>query len=360
MNINEQLHELATAGGVAYAPSDDLVASLLSKTRRVRATRQSAATLASAIGAVALGMAATQAYNAAKEDPAFRDRNIINNKDGLSQIELYRAKFGQENPTRTYESTDLSDIIDKLRQAAKPPTPPTKPTTVLPASGGTTTTKPSGGSSGGDPYAQCKADHPPKPYKTYDCKTGQWVVNAGWYKDPDSGQYYECTNQPAYEGYTYDCSKGAYVPKSGYFLLGNGHIYKNILWTDAATGQTSWGNWSGTGWGWDNKAVRTSGSSDTYYDDYVYMGSNASWSGSTCVGVERTKWNAPMKASCMPEFKVAASGKTYKMKDGIAWVLMNPSLKWHDVLCEFADPANPPAGWTWDGAQWVEVTATTP
>ena len=352
MNINEQMRELAAVGGVAYAPSDDLIASLVNRTRRVRATRQSAATLASAIGAVALGIVATHAYNAAKDDPALRDRNIINNKDGLSQIELYRAKFGQENPTRTYQSTDLSDIIDRLKDAARPPSAP-QPTTVQPASGGND--KPAPEAPKVDPIAQCKADHPPKAHATYDCTKHTWVTNPGWYKDPDSGTYYKCSAQPAYEGYSYDCSKGAYVPASGYFMLGNGHIYKNIQWTDAATGVVSWGNWSGTAWGWENKAVFTSSANDRDYDSYVYMGSYATWSGSTCTGVEKTKWGAQMKASCLPESAVAATGKTYKMHDGVAWVLVNQSLTWHSHFGEFKDPANPPPGWCWDGNNWAAV-----
>src|SRR5690606_13278580 len=137
-----------------------------------------------------------------------------------------------------------------------------------------------------DALAKCKADNPPKAYATYDCAKQKWVVNPGWYKDPDSGSYYQCSAQPAYDGYTYDCSKGKYVPKSGYFLLGNGHIYKNIQWTDATTGVVSWGNWSGTSWGWEKKAVFTSGPTDLDYDYYVYMGNYATWSGSTCTGAE--------------------------------------------------------------------------
>ena len=80
MNINEQMQELATMGGLAYAPTDDVISSLLARTKRARATRQSTATLVGTVGALAIGLAAAQAYSAAKDDPAFRDRNIINNK----------------------------------------------------------------------------------------------------------------------------------------------------------------------------------------------------------------------------------------------------------------------------------------
>lgn len=126
MNINEQMSELATSGGLAYAPSDDTIANLLGRTKRARATRQSVATIATTVSALALGIGAAQAYSAAKDDPAFRDRNIINNKDGLTPIELYRAKFGADNPTRTYDSqVDLSSIIEELKAAAQAdPKPP--------------------------------------------------------------------------------------------------------------------------------------------------------------------------------------------------------------------------------------------
>lgn len=358
MNINDQMSELATMGSRQYTPSDDLVASLVSKTRRARVTRQSATAVAGAVSAIAVGTVGIQVYSAAKDDPAFRDRNMINNKDGLTPIEIYRARFGGENPTREYESTDLSDIIDRLREAA---INPDKPGTVLPASGGTTTppkttTKPSSA----ELLAQCKADHPDQTYKTYNCTTGTWEVKDGYYKDPDSGTYYACTDQPDYTGYYYSCASGEYVPESGWFWFGNGHFYQNIQWTDAATGVVSWGNWSGTSWGWEKKAILTSGATDPEYNSYVYMGSNATWSGSTCSGVTSTKWDAQVKASCLPENKVAATGKTYKMNDGYAWVLVNQSLKWHDCLGIFADPANPPAGWDWDGSNWVEVPPPSP
>lgn len=296
MNINEQMSELATAGGLAYAPSEDTIADLLGRTRRARATRQSAASLAATIGAMALGLGAAQAYNAAKNDPAFRDRNIINNKDGLTPIEQYRAKFGADNPTRTYESqVDLSSIIDKLKAAAQTQPKPPSTTTTQPASGGSAPkTTQSSGTTGVDPYAQCKADHPERPYKYYDCAKAQWIIRDGWYKDPANGTYYECTNQPAYVGYTYNCSTQKYVPKAGYFWFGNGSVYKTITWTDAATGATALGNWSGTGnWGgWDQKAILVASGSTTY-SEYKYMGSDATWSGSTCTGTEWVEAPSP-------------------------------------------------------------------
>ncbi len=366
MNINEQMHELGSMGGLAYAPSDDLISSLLSKTKRVRAVRQSTTTLIGTVGAMVIGIAAVQAYSAAKDDPAFRDRNVINNKNSLTPIELYRAKFGNDNPTRSIDSgIDLSSIIAKLKasaasggstpkggsgQQAAPP-----PVVVKPATPGNTapaTNPPT------DPYAQCKKDNPEQPYKYYDCASGKWVIKAGWYKDPANATYYQCSAQPAYVGYTYDCALGKYVAKDGYFGFGNGGFYPIITWLDAATGISSTGNWSGSNppGGWEKKAILVDPGAK-WYSEYVFMGNSATWSGTTCTGksdvMAGTNWNA----SCLPEWKVSATGKTYKMSGGIAWILDNQSLRWHPSLSIWADPAAPPSGWTWDGSAWVATGA---
>jgi len=157
VNINEQMSELAATGGLAYAPSDDTIADLL------------------------VGIGAAQAYSAAKDDPAFRDRNMINSKDGLTPIELYCAKFGADNPTRTYESqVDLSSIIANLKAVAQADPKPPAATNVQPASSGASgsTGSPSG-TTAVDPYAHCKADHPDKPYEYYDCTKQQRIVKDG-------------------------------------------------------------------------------------------------------------------------------------------------------------------------------------
>ncbi|MCB2412840.1 hypothetical protein LGT39_08275 [Demequina sp. TTPB684] len=364
MNINDEMRELATQGGLAYAPSDDMIADLLGRTRRARSTRQSVATIATTVGAMALGLGAAQAYSAAKDDPAFRDRNIINNKDGLTPIELYRAKFGADNPTRNYDSqVDLSSIIDKLKTAAQTDPNPPNVKTVIPASGGTSGSGKTSGSTGStakDPYAECKADHPDKPYKYFDCAKQQWIIKDGWYKDPANSTYYECANQPAYVGYTYNCSTGSYAPKSGYFLFGNGAVYKAITWTDAATGASSLGNWSGSGnWGgWDNKAILVSSGSSTY-SEYKYMAGDATWSGSTCTGKTASKYGATLQLSCLPTWKVESLGlNNGSPKISNDWILRDTHLKWFDPDCRYADPLNPPEGWTWTGSAWTETPVT--
>lgn len=366
MNINEEMTELATSGGLAYAPTDDMIAELVGRTRRARTTRQSAATIATTIGAMALGLGAAQAYNATKDDPAFRDRNIINNKDGLTPIEQYRAKFGADNPTRTYDSqVDLSAIIDRLKTVAQTDPKPPSSSNTTPASGSSgtpTKTHTTSGNTGGDPYAQCKADHPAKPYKYYDCAKQKWIIKDGWYKDPASGTYYECSDQPAYTGYTYNCSTHKYAPESGYFWFGNGSVYNAITWTDAATGATARGNWSGTGnWGgWDQKAILVA-SGATTYSEYKYLGGDATWSGSTCTGKTVTKSGAPMQLSCLPTWKVESLGfNNGSPKISNDWILLDTDLKWFSPECRYADPDAPPAGWMWTGSEWQEVSPPSP
>lgn len=364
MNINEEMSELATTGGLTYAPSDDLISDLVGRARRARAARQSTASIAATIGAMALGLGAAQAYNAAKNDPAFRDRNIINNKDGLTPIEQYRAKFGADNPTRTYESqVDLSSIIDKLKTAAQTQPKPPGTTATQPASGGSASkTDKSSGTAGVDPYAQCKADHPERPYKYYDCAKAQWIIKDGWYRDPANGTYYECANQPAYVGYTYSCSTQKYVPQAGYFWFGNGSVYKTISWTDAAIGATALGNWSGTGnWGgWDQKAILVA-SGASKYSEYKYMGGTAGWSGSTCTGTTQVKYGATMQLSCLPTWKVEALGfNNGSPKISNDWILIDTHLKWFAPETRYADPASPPAGWSWTGTEWVETPPASP
>lgn len=368
MNLNDDMSDLGTMGGLAYAPTDELISSLVNKTKRVRTVRQGSATLVGTVGALAIGIVAAQAYSAAKDDPAFRDRNVINNKDSLTPIELYRAKFGNDNPTRSYDSAvDLSSIVAKLKAAAaggssQPGTgkqqAPAKP--VAPPAGTSTPVKTTAPAAPAptDPYAQCKADNPDQGYKYYDCAKGKWVMRPGWYKDPANGLYYQCSAQPAYVGYTYNCSTGSYAPNDGYFLFGNGAVYKTVSWVDAATGATSLGNWSGTGnfGGWDQKAIQINPVTKKFEGSYVYMGSKASWSGSVCTGVITTKWGTSVQASCLPHSVVDSTGKTHKPDGEIMWIPTNQSLKWFDRDCIFADPANPPTGWTWDGNAWVEVT----
>ena len=130
---------------------------------------------------------------------------------------------------------------------------------------------------------------------------GQRIINAGSYKGPATSSYDQCSAQPAYVGYTYDCNAGRYAAKDGYFWFGNGSAYPAITWVDAAAGASSLGNWSGSGnsGGWDVKVIQLDPGSKTYRE-YVYMGNNATWSGTTCTGILRTISGAAMHVSCLP------------------------------------------------------------
>lgn len=331
MNINEQMRELATMGGLAYAPSEELISSLLGKTKRVRAARQATTTAATTLGIAAVGLVAAQVYAATKDDPAFQDRNVINNKNNLTPIEQYRAKFGKENPTRSNQPTvDLSGIINSLKASNSQPN-------GLNPGGGSKPTAPATAPAKPEPTKPAATTAPPAPACTA----------------PGGGQ----------DGMYYDCTSKQWLVKDGYFMFGNGHVYPMVQWTDAATGLTDWGNWSGTGWGWETKAIHMGepGDKSFSYDDdsYTYMGSNASWSGNTCNGVTTFAWNATVRASCMPDWRVDATGKPYHQDGGIVWIATNPNMRWNDCRCEFDDITNPPAGWYWDGGSWHETPTPT-
>ncbi len=328
MTLKQQMNDLGELGGASYEPSDAMIASLLGRTKRVRAVRQSASTAVTTLGVVAVGFAAVQAYQATKNDPAFHDRNIIDKKDNLTPIEQYRAKYGQENPTRDSDVTiDLGKIIALLEEAAlkdptmpgsgeQPQTPqntaPAKPTTDTPKE----TTKPS------EPGSTC--------------------------------------SKPAVTGATYNCDTGQYVANDGWFMFGNGAFYQTVKWTDAATGLQAWGNWSGTGKGWDQKAIFLSSSTDKEYDYYQYLGDQVTWSGTTCNGITKTKYNAPVKVSCMPHWMVDSTGKEHFEHGGIVYIVTDANYKWHPDRGQYENITAPPAGWTWNGSAWVTTSTPSP
>lgn len=327
MNINEELRELATMGGLAYTPSAESIAALVGKTKRARVARQSVTTAATTFGVAALGLAAAQVYSATKDDPAFQDRNIIY-KENLTPIEQYRAKFGKENPTRNNASViDLNSIIDSLKKTNSKPTAPNNATPAGPST----------------PTAPVNAN--PKPTAPEPTK-------------PPKGDSTCDPNQTREAGEYYDCSSKQWLVRDGYFRFGNQHVYTMIKWTDAATGAQAWGNWSGTGVDWEKKAIHMGESNDKlfqYEDDfYIYMGDNATFSGTTCDGKVKTKWNATMKASCMPESVAQAKGLTYKKHSDIVWILQDTYKKWCDCTGQFEDPNNPPAGLQWNPGGWWE------
>ena len=145
---------------------------------------------------------------------------------------------------------------------------------------------------------------------------------------------------------SYDCNQGAWVAKTGYFQFGE-NFYQSINWTDSATGITITGNYVP-----DYNKMVYARPTKNYYEDYRHLESYATWNGSVCTGVTTVMYGATFKFSCLPDSKITSNNGS---NGNVAknWILVSTNLKWHDGLCAYADPANPPAGWTWDGSQWV-------
>ncbi len=90
------------------------------------------------------------------------------------------------------------------------------------------------------------------------------------------------------------------------------------------------------------------------------MAGDATWNGSTCTGKTASKYGANLKLSCLPTWKVESLGFNNGSPNiGNDWILLDTHLKWFDPECTYADPANPPVGWTWTGTAWSEVVAAT-
>lgn len=348
MNINKEMHSLGQAGSNGYNPSEAMIDQLLHRAQRARAVRQGTTALVGSLGAIALGAVAVQAVNASKDDPAFRDRNIVEDRSKLTPIEKFRAQFGEDNPVREVEPiVDVKQIIADLKAAAaaeaalkdpgtdsgeQPPKDNTAPAPTKP--------KPTG--------EPCVAkDHPTYAYKTWDCATGSWVVKSGWFWDKYANDYKQCTAQVSYVDKSYDCSKGKWVAKTGYFLFSDDIIYKTITWTDAATGQSVTGNYSP---GWD-KAIWAK-PSENYYREYNHLQGKGTFSGTTCTGITSTIKGAPFQYSCLPS-SLNSNNNGSGGKVGKEWVLTDSRYKWHPTDKWYYCIDTPPAGWTWDGSQWV-------
>lgn len=353
MNINQEMHSLARVGSNGYNPSEALINDLMHRAQRARAVRQGTTALVGSLGAIALGAVAVQAINATRDDPAFRDRNIVEDRSNLSPIEKFRAQYGGDAPVRITEPVvDVKQIIADLKAAAaaeaalKDPgasgdQDPKADTAVGPA-------KPA-------PEPCVAKDHPTYAYKTWDCATGSWVVKSGWFWDKYANDYKQCNAQVAYVDKSYDCKKGQWVAKTGYFLFSDDIIYKSITWTDAATGQQVTGNYSP---GWD-KAIWAK-TTENYYREYNHLQGNASFSGTTCTGVVTTKLGAPVQYSCLPA-SLNSNNNGSGGKLGKEWVLTQPHLyKWFAPEKKYYCIDVPPAGYVWDGSQWVTAPPPDP
>lgn len=176
----------------------------------------------------------------------------------------------------------------------------------------------------------------------------------------------------------------------GYFLFGNGEVYKCELWTDTATGTTFWGAWSGSG-DWAYKMIQCK-PGDKYWYSYKYMGSSATISGHTCTGASVSYLGAPHQISCRttsalweiyPEWNGANGGNIkWSLNNDDGKILTNSNYKWFIGGVEGATQASnsmpffrvpscheaPIDGWyfttsqhptkdgdrySWNGGQWV-------
>src|SRR5690606_27003387 len=133
---------------------------------------------------------------------------------------------------------------------------------------------------------------------------------------------------------------------TGYFLFFDDIIYKTITWTDAATGQSVTGNYSP---GYNKVAYAKP--TENKYRDYEELHGDATWSGTTCTGRTETKKGAPFQYTCLPESINSNSNGASGV--GKEWVLKDSRYKWHPTDKWYYCIDTPPAGWTWDGSQWV-------
>lgn len=349
MNINQEMQSLGHIGARSYTPSDELIEQLLGKAKRARAVRQGAVGVVSAASAIALGAVAVQVINASKDDPAFRDRNLINDHSRLTPIEKFHAKYGDQVPTNVLESdVDIDKIIQDLKAAAQA-NDDLKGLEEQGDQTGTGGSKPSGGTKPAGETCTAKT-HPDKPYKVWDCAKGEWVIKAGWFYDDFADAYVQCSAQNSYAFGYYDCSKGKWKANPDYFYFGDGNFYQIIVWTDAATGQSTTGNYSPS---YDKAIFAPDGG--TSYTDYKHLEGKASWSGSTCNGTTTTIKNAPFRFSCLKDSLISHNNGSY---GNVAkqWILQDANYKWFSPEGKYYCIDTPPAGYTWDGSQWVLTT----
>lgn len=323
MNINEQMHELGHMGSVTYAPSDDVVDRLLARTKRARAIRQGGSALVGTVGAIALGAITVQVIVATKNEPAFRDRNLIEDTSKLSSI--FEKRYGGI-PVNIQENTvDLAPIIESLNVAAQKE----KELAELKRKEAEAAKK--------------KAEEEAAAAAAAKKKAEQEAADKEKDKNEDKEGDDSCLAKYPYNKYPYkykDCDTHKWITKNGYFEFG-GDYFPVISWTDAATGGSATGNWISS-----HNKVAFAKPHENYVRDYKHFDSYTTWSGSTCVGKTKVKWNAPHQLSCL-----ITNGGT----EGTDWFLQDSAYKWLGAKGNYYLPSDPPSGWTWDGSAWVET-----
>lgn len=338
MKIHDEMNSLGEMGGKGYQPSDDVVAGLLQRTRRVRTLRQGAVTVAGAVGAFALGTVAVQAINATEHTPAVQDQNVINDGKGVP----VPSKDTKAPTTPDKVKPTTTDAVAPDAEVAPEPSEPDK-----------VDVKDTGKDK--DPTT-CVTSKPEWPHKTFDCKTGEWKIKADWFWDGNANDYVQCSAQHSYPGGYYDCSKKKWVANAGYVEF-DGRFWKVVSILDTATGTSASGVYLSD---WGKIGFMKSG--EGWIEEYKYLDGKASMSGNTCTGTTMSTYGATFQFSCMPENRISADNGSGG-KVGKSWILTAGSshLKWHSGLLWYHDPANPPAGWVWDSGQgkWVAAPPVT-
>lgn len=348
MNINEQLNELGKIGGVGYSPTDATVDDLVGRTRQARGRRQVTAALIGSVGAVALGIIGAQVVVGFNGDDAGGRNRAFDDDYAFLSIE-WKDRYGEGYTGLGVTQDDLTAAWDQLQAGAA----------VLPTEPDAT-----GGGEGGAT-----------------CGTEQMVVD-GWVKikSPATG----CEWKKDHRDDT--------VIPDGSFLFGNGQVYQCQQWTDAATGTTFWGAYSGSG-DWAYKMIQCD-PNDKYWYDYKYMGSASYFNTSTrtCTGASSNYLGAPHRVSCRTtgalwekygEWSSANGGNMrWTLNNEAGKILQDGAYKWfasgscvaspwaavkasHFRSCEQKDcdggyyltSAHPSAGghtYTWNGSTWAQ------
>jgi hypothetical protein len=371
MNINEHMNQLGQIGSVGYSPTEAMIDDLLSRTKRARAVRQGTAAVVGSVSAVALGVVGAQIYVtiAHRNDAATQDRNLIEN--GLPGIFDFDSQYGpgytgidqasKDAFEKIYEDLNIAAQIEAKHLADKA----AAEAAAAAAAGGTTTGSTSGSTTGTTTGTTTKPTDPPG--------------DTGSFSNPWEGESTTCTNGTwtAPGGVaTYSCTTATWTFAAGYFMFGNGEVYKCDNWTDAATGATFQGAIS-------NKPVSGSFNGDwekkrifcnvgaTYTDtvsDYMYMGGDLNaWSGNVCTGTTYNVWGALQRISCLTTDELWSQYGTWSggmsggnhpwtQNNGYRKILVDQaSFKWFSPCARYYDIASPPSGWNWTGSAWAEV-----
>lgn len=380
MNMNEQMNQLGEIGSGGYSPSSDIVDQLTSKARRKRAARQGGAAGIGAVAAITLGVVGANFFinDAPEDDPAFRDRNVIENELNDSLFNRYGQYPGYTNDTKDeieqiyeelYAAQQIqAELLEKQKAAEEAQAAEKAAKEAAEKAAKEAAEKAAAEEDSGSTPPSC--DTIDKGYKYKSVDTGcEWKYRDNWYEDTISNSWEECSASGYGDSYAagkYNCNTNSWVLNTNYFVFNStGEIYKCIQYADAASGTASWGAWSnnneggGDVHGYDNKMIECSPGRTTS-NSYVYVGSGA-YSGGTCTGPVETKKGAPHRLSCDKDKTGGAHGTN-------EWYLADSNYKWFDYGWFFPGCSTEKyfhksdtvehegRTFVWSDGEWVETT----